>query len=120
VAVNPLLNRLRVHVDANNDGLIQSTETWKVMDLQEGVILGLSGAPEMSKGKAPVTFKKKQGALQAITFHRNGSASERGFLYLTGRGGGGLERNDRAIEVIRSTAKVKCWSYQTGTWMETC
>jgi prepilin-type N-terminal cleavage/methylation domain-containing protein len=120
VAVNPVENRLRVHVDANNDGLIQSTESWKVLDLQEGVILGLSEAPEMSIEKAPVTFKKKQGVLPAITFHRNGSASERGFLYLTGRGGGGQGKNDRAIEVIRSTAKIKCWSFQTGTWMETC
>ena len=35
-------------------------------------------------------------------------------------GGGSQAVNQRAVEVIRSTAKVKCWSYSTGSWMETC
>ena len=28
--------------------------------------------------------------------------------------------DNRAVEIVRSTAKVKCWSYRTGTWQETC
>jgi Tfp pilus assembly protein FimT len=113
-------NRLRVHADANNDGMIQSSEMWKVVDLPEGVTFGLEGAPKLSQFNPPFTFKKKQGTYPAVTFHRNGSASEQGIIYLVAEGGGKRAENSRAVEVIRSTAKVKCWSYTTGTWMETC
>lgn len=120
VAMDEDQNRLRIHTDANNDGMIQSTEAWKVLVLPEGVVFGLVDAPKLSQFNPPFTFKKKQGTYPAVTFHRNGSASEQGILYLTGIGGGAKAESARAIEVIRSTAKVKCWSYITGTWMETC
>ncbi len=121
VAINQPQGRLRVHVDADNDGRITSGENWKVVDLQEGVTFGLGGATKLSDANPPITFTQKQGTLPAITFHRNGSASEMGFIYITGAGGGGTGgENSRAVEVIRSTARVKCWSYQTGSWMETC
>ena len=113
-------NRLRVHTDANNDGMIQGTESWKVLELPEGVTFGLVEAPKLSQFQPPFTFKKKQGTYPAVTFHRNGSASERGIIYLTAIDGGAKAENARAVEVIRSTAKVKCWSYDTGTWIETC
>ncbi len=120
VAMDQAGNRLRVHNDANNDGIIQSSEFWKVVQLGEGVTFGLSGGPKLSEAEAPFAFLKKQGTYPAVTFHRNGSASERGILYLTGIGGGARAENDRALEIIRSTAKVKCWSYRTGTWQEAC
>jgi len=120
VAMDQSGNRLRVHTDENNDGMIQSTERWKVVELPEGVTFGLVEAPKLSQFQPPFTFKKKQGTYPAITFHRNGSASESGLFYLTGVGGGARANNSRAVEVVRSTAKVKCWSYQTGTWLETC
>ncbi len=120
VALDQSGNRLRIHTDANNDGIIQSDESWKVAELPEGVTFGLSGAPKLSEGAPPFTFRRRQGTYPAITFHRNGSCSEMGILYLTATGGGAHARNDRALEVIRSTAKVKCWSYAAGSWQETC
>lgn len=111
---------LRVHLDANNDGALQSSETTKVVELGEGVTFGREGAPKLSDADGAISFTQTQGELPAVTFRRNGSASEAGLVYLTGMGGGGKAKNTRAVEVIRSTAKVKCWSYKTGTWMETC
>lgn len=120
VAVDQSGYRLRIHLDANNDRLIQPTESWKVMQLGDGVTFARSGAPKLSTSTAAVTFTQKQGEYPAVTFHRNGGASERGIIYLNARGGGAQGGNQRAVEVIRSTAKIKCWSYSTGTWMETC
>lgn len=120
VAIDETARRLRVHLDANNDGEIQTTETWKVMELGEGVVFQRSGAPKIGSSDAAITFTKKQDAFKAVTFHRNGGASERGIIYLNAPGGGAQPDNQRAVEVIRSTAKIKCWSYSTGSWMETC
>lgn len=120
VALDQEENRLRIHQDANNDRTIQDAESWKVFPLPEGVVFGNSGAPKLSQKNPPITFRKKQGELPAITFHRNGSSSEAGVLYITGVGGGATARNTRAVEIIRSTAKVKCWSYQANSWLETC
>jgi len=120
VAIDQSGNRLRVHTDENNDGMIQSTERWKVVELPDGVAFGLEGAPKLLGVRPPFNFKKKQGTYPSITFHRNGSASESGLFYLTGTGGGARANNSRAVEVIRSSAKVRCWSYDSGSWLETC
>jgi prepilin-type N-terminal cleavage/methylation domain-containing protein len=120
VAMELDANRLRIHTDANNDGRIQTTEVWKVVELPEGVAFGLTGAEALSSGAPPVTFLGKQGTLSRLTFHRNGSASEMGYIYLTGEGGGAQDRNSRAIEVVRATARIKCWSHNTGSWQENC
>ena len=120
VALNVAANRIRIHTDANNDGRIQSDEPFRVVELPDGIVFGSSGAPALGEGAPPITFLDRQGTLPCLTFHRNGSASEKGYLYLTGSGGGGQERNSRAIEVVRATAKVKCWSRHSGTWQEGC
>jgi prepilin-type N-terminal cleavage/methylation domain-containing protein len=112
---------LMIHVDANNDGLIQSGENRKVVELGEGVSFGLQAAPQIRNGTVPFDFQARRGGQPIMTFHRNGSASEMGILYLTSLGGGGSRaENARAVEVIRSTGRVKCWSYKTGEWKETC
>jgi prepilin-type N-terminal cleavage/methylation domain-containing protein len=119
VAVDEDAAWLRVHLDLNNDGAISSDEEWSVAQLGEGVRFGRSDAPKMSPNNAAVTFTQTQDGFPALTFHLNGSTSERGFIYLTAEGGDEKAENTRAIEIIRSTAKVKCWSYMTGTWQET-
>jgi hypothetical protein len=42
-----------------------------------------------------------------------------GIIYLTFNKAA-LPKSNRAVEVIRSTAKVKCWSYGSENWEETC
>lgn len=120
VALDSSGNRIRVHSDVNNDRAIQMGEPWKWVELPEGVRFGLAGDPPPGGGAPPVTFQQRQGIYPAITFHRNGSASEEGFLYLRGWGRGARPAYDRAVEVVRSTAKVTCWSRQSGSWTETC
>ena len=120
VAIDQSGYRMRIHLDANNDRLIQPTETWKVMELGDGVTFARTGAPNLTASTSHVTFTQKQGEYPAVTFHRNGGASEQGIIYLNARGGGAQGENQRAVEVVRSTSKIKCWSYSTGIWMETC
>jgi Tfp pilus assembly protein FimT len=119
VAIDDEENWLRIHLDANNDGLIQSEENTRVAQLGEGVIFGRANGPTLTPSTQIVTFTQYQGSLKSLTFHRNGSASEMGIIYLT-TARAALPKSNRAIEVIRSTAKVKCWSYGTEDWQETC
>ncbi len=119
VAIDENEKWLRIHLDANNDGYIQATEDTKVAQLGDGVTFGRAGSETLSPSSQTITFTQKQGSLKALTFHRNGSASEAGLIYLT------HEQvkdplDDRAIEIIRSTAKVKCWNNYAGSWKETC
>lgn len=110
---------MRIHLDANNDGLIQDDENTAVAQLGEGVTFGRAPGTTLSASTENVTFTQKQGPFKALTFHRNGSASEMGFIYLT-FARSSLPKSNRAVEIVRSTAKVKCWSYRTDTWQETC
>jgi len=119
VAIDENENWLRVHMDANNDGIIQSDENTRVAQLGDGVVFGRAEGATLTPSTQVVTFTQLQGSVKALTFHRNGSASEAGVVYLTATRAGRPGSN-RAIEVIRSTAKVKCWSYSTGNWQETC
>ncbi len=119
VAVDENARWLRIHLDLNNDGNIAADEQWSVAQLGEGVGFGRAGASKLSVVDANVTFTQKQKGIPALTFHRNGSASEMGFIYLNAVGGGAKAENARAVEIVRSTAKVKTWSYSTGTWQET-
>lgn len=119
VAIDEEAHWLRVHLDANNDGLIQSGENTRVAQLGDGVIFGRAAGPTLTPSTQTVTFTQLQGSIKALTFHRNGSASEAGVFYLTATRAA-QPKSNRAIEVIRSTAKVKCWSYSTGNWQETC
>jgi len=112
-------NWMRIHLDANNDGLIQTEEETQVAQLGEGVTFGRAEGPTLSPSTQTVTFTQMQEGIKTLTFHRNGSASELGYIYLT-YAKRPRAKSNRAIEVIRSTAKVKCWSYFTGTWQETC
>jgi hypothetical protein len=118
VAVDPDGGFFRVHQDANNDGVIQAGEQIRLVHLGDGVVFGRTGAPKLSDSEQAVTFTKKQGSIPRVTFHRNGSASEQGYIYLTGYGGAALAKNCRAIEVVRATAKVAMWSYRSGSWEE--
>ena len=119
VAIDENAKWLRIHLDANNDGQIQNGENTKVAQLGEGVTFGRSGSSTLTPSTQTITFSQKQGSLKALTFHRNGSASEAGVIYLTHLHNENPE-DDRAIEIIRSTAKVKCWNNYTGSWEETC
>ncbi len=110
---------MRVHLDANNDGVVQEGENTRAAQLGDGVSFGRASGATLTQATQNITFIQKQESMPSLTFHRNGSASEAGIIYLTFTQAA-LPKSNRGVEVIRSTAKVKCWSYGTETWQETC
>ena len=110
---------MRIHLDANNDGKVQEGENTRAAQLGDGVSFGRASGPTLTPATQNVTFIQTQEQFPSLTFHRNGSASEAGIIYLTFNKAS-LTKSNRAVQVIRSTAKVKCWSYGTENWQETC
>jgi Tfp pilus assembly protein FimT len=116
--------RLRIHRDEDNDGVVDSGESARWVELEGGVTFGRAGASPLLSGHGDaVTFVGTQDALPAVTFRRNGSASEFGALHLTAGGAGsqGLgPEYTRGIEVERSTGQVTCMTYETLHWEVGC
>ncbi|MFV2007661.1 MAG: Tfp pilus assembly protein FimT/FimU [Longimicrobiales bacterium] len=112
-------NVIRILMDTNNNGATDAGETLRTEQFGDGVVFGRGGAPALPGGSATITFQKKIDGLPSVRFHRNGSASEEGLLYLTSRGPANPQ-NGRAIGVVRATGQVRCWSYATLVWKEGC
>jgi prepilin-type N-terminal cleavage/methylation domain-containing protein len=122
LAVDSVERRIRVHNDADNDMEIDTGEQWSVVELGEGVVIGRGGAPARPMSSLDISMTQRQGGLPALTFHRNGSASQEAIIYLTSdrAGPSTFAREARAIEIERATGRVTCYSYATGTWVKTC
>ena len=74
-------NDLRIVFDQNNNGKLDvGTERSRMLFLGNQVRYGLGTAPPMSWGSVPITFTQTEGTSgnPAVTFLRNGSASEAG------------------------------------------
>ena len=114
---------LRVHRDGDNDGVVDAGEDVRLLRLPETVGFGLGPTPAIGAdpGTATATFDD-DGAGPRLVFHRNGSASEAGRIYL--RPLEGSQSTDvvgaRALTVERSTGEIRCFSYHTGTWEAEC
>ncbi len=110
---------IRIHEDANNNGSVDTDERTRGIPLGDAVVIGRTSVPAHPIGPGPVTFTKTVGGLPAVTFHRNGSASEHGGVYLTSlraqQGSGDLSDN-RLIEIERSTGRVSWYAYRSGNW----
>jgi prepilin-type N-terminal cleavage/methylation domain-containing protein len=114
---------LRIHRDGDNDGVVDPGEDVRFLQLPETVGFGLGGAPGLSgdSGATTVTFSD-DGAGSRLVFHRNGSGSEAGRIYLRPVEGpqSGDASSTRALTVERSTGEVRCLSYRTGSWEASC
>lgn len=114
---------LRVHRDGDNDGVVDTGEDVRLLQLPETVGFGLGSTPAIGAdpSTATATFDD-EGAGPRLVFHRNGSASEAGRIYL--RPLEGSQSTDaagaRALTVERSTGEVRCFSYRTGAWEAEC
>ena len=116
-------DRFFVLNDTDNDGASDTGEDRRVVELPTGVTFGRGGAPTIWGLVNAIAFTKVSEGLPALTFHRNGAASEEGVLYLTSvRGAGGTEfaQDSRALLVERATGRVRCMSYRTEQWIEGC
>ena len=114
---------LRVHRDADNDGVIDTDENFSVIQLDEGVVFGRASATARPLGGAMNTFLDTQDGMPALTFRRNGSSSAESILYLTSARAsvsGAFPIDTRAIEIERATGRVRCYSFQPGSWIQTC
>ncbi len=114
---------LVVHHDADNDKTIQTSETYRVTELGEGVTFGRGGAPALNGASADVTFSVTINGRPGLRYYRNGSTSEAGTVYLTTRQaqiGSTFAEHTRAMQVERSTGRVRCFSYKKGSWEEKC
>lgn len=112
-------NALRVHDDRNNDGIVDVGERVRAVPLGEAVAFGRGSAPAASVGEGPVTFVRQSGGSPAVTFHRSGSASEAGGVYLTSRRAlttGGYPSDSRLVLVERSTGRASWLRYRDGSW----
>lgn len=119
VTFNAATNSMSVHEDANNDGNVDATERNISFPMGEHVVFGKGGAPNHSIGAGPITFTKVVRGLPAVTFHRNGSASESGGFYLTTQraiNAGGIPTDGRVIEIERSTGRASWFRYVNGAW----
>lgn len=108
---------IRVHDDADNDGDIDDGERVRSRPLGDNIVFGRAAAPAHAIGAGGITFTQVKAGLPSLTFHRNGSASQYGGVYLTSRRAalGGLSADSRLVEVERATGRTTWWRYN-GQW----
>ena len=123
VAFDQANNRLRIHEDANNDGVMDPTERVTYSNLPDGITFGLGSAAPItyidgSSGTGTFNFTQQQAGLPVVVFRRDGSASESGGFYLNSVKALATGSTDfvRACEVIRSSGRVIWYTYITGAW----
>ena len=116
-------DRFYVLYDADNNGSTTSGELRSMVQLPERVKFDRGGAPAINGMTHAISFTKVSESLPALRFHRNGSASEEGVIYLTSvraAGNSGFPQDTRALKVERATGSVRCLSYRTLAWVEGC
>jgi len=113
-------NAIKIHEDANNDNVIQTTERVRSYPLGEGIIYGTGGAPSRTYTPTPVSFTRTQGGMPEIIFRRDGSASENGGFYITTTNSQTSSRpqDARSIEVTRATGRTDWYKYTGSTWQQ--
>lgn len=110
-----------VHLDADNDGTLDAGETTTLVGLSDGVHFGRGQAPVMPQGDGAVSFTQIRGGLPSLTFHRNGSASQTGVVYVAaGLRGRAEPAHVRAIDVSRATGRSVCSRVRAGAWEAPC
>ena len=122
IAFDTILFRLRVHYDANNDNVIDSDESWHVVQLDDNVRFSLGGATARALGSTAISVTGEQTDLPALTFRRNGSASEESIIYVTSikSQNENSGTDTRAVEIARATGRTHCFSFASGAWVQTC
>lgn len=110
---------IRVHHDANNDGAVDAGERVRGRPLGDNVVFGLAAAPAYAIGPNAVTFTRTSAGVPAVTFHRNGSASEYGGVYITSRRAvlSGRANETRVLEVERATGRTTWYRYNGSAWI---
>src|SRR5215831_731939 len=114
-------NLIRIHDDANNNGIVDPGERVRGVPLGEGIVFGRAGVTPRPMGGAAVNFTKVVAGLPAVIFHRDGSASEAGGFYLTSNraASAGTHLDDtRSVEIERATGRALWFKYGSGGWQQ--
>ena len=109
--------------DVNNNGKTDPGEERRTVQLSERVKFDRGGATPILGLTEGISFTKRVDQLPALTFHRNGAASEEGVIYLTSvraAGGDSNSQDTRALQIERATGRVRCFTYRTLAWREGC
>lgn len=106
-----------VHEDADNDGDPDPGEHTTARDLGEGVVYGRAGAPPHPVGGGPVTFTARRAGDPVVVFHRSGSASEAGGIYLASARARSRDSSAgvRLLVLDRATGRPSWHRYAGGT-----
>ncbi len=116
VRIDTVAGLLEVIEDRNGDGLRSEDEPFVVWQVPEAMAFGRGPAPALHFGGDAATFRERNDAPELV-FHRNGSASEWGGLYLRSvRAGPDRREEVRAIEVDRGTGRVTWWRHTRRGW----
>lgn len=107
--------------DLNNSGVADDGEELRLVQLPETMGFGQGAATALPQGAGPVTFATGSGD-PTLTFHRNGSASSSGAVYLRAVEGADASSamSVRALTVVRATGEIRCYSYRSGAWEDSC
>ena len=110
-------SRFRLVYDANGNGVADGGERVRRVSLEKQIVFGRVGAPARGFGAGPLTLSD---GTQTLVFHRNGSASASGGLYLTSTRAAAGEakrvRDARAIEIVRATGRIEWFRYNDPSW----
>jgi prepilin-type N-terminal cleavage/methylation domain-containing protein len=110
---------LVIHEDGNNDRSLDGGERERRVPFGDQVVFGRGSAPPHPLGGDVIAFTKQVAGMQAVTFHRNGSASEAGGFYLTTRreaAYGGHSDDTRLVWVDRATGRTSWYRYLDSVW----
>lgn len=118
VAVTFLVSERRyvTHEDADNDGVVDGDERMRQYSLGENVFFGRGPAPAHAVGPEPVTFDLDRNGGPTVVFHRSGSASEEGGIYLRPAGGRESGVQTKLLTVDRATGRTSRLEYSGGSW----
>jgi prepilin-type N-terminal cleavage/methylation domain-containing protein len=112
---------IRIHEDVDGSGTVNGTERIRSVTLGEQVTYGTGGAPDHAAvGAGPLTFSQAREGMRAVIFHRNGSASEFGGVYLTSRRAtlsAGHQKDTRVLQIERSTSRTSWFRYTDNGWL---
>lgn len=111
--------RIRVHFDVDNDGVMDAGEAVRYEPLGKTVIFGRSGsaATLAQIGAGPVSFTGRQGGMPMVIFGRGGNASEEGGAYITTSSGSSpTAYTSRAVLVDRATGRTSIFRYTQSGW----
>lgn len=108
-----------VHEDADNDQTLDAGERERRVPLGDEVVFARAAAPAHPMEPNVIGFSRVVRGLPAVTFHRNGAASEAAGFYLTTRravNGNDHPEDTRFVEVDRATGRASWFRYVNADW----